>query len=114
MSISFDGIGEVVATFLVEADCELEPGDVVCLTGDSEVGLGTSGGLFCGVAEDGYAAVQLDGLAVVHYSGTAAPEVGWAMLAADGAGNVTAVKESGLSYLVLSVDEEAKLAVVKL
>lgn len=118
MSISFDGIGEVVATFLVEADCELEPGDVVCLTGDSEVGLGTSGGLFCGVAvtvaEDGYAAVQLDGLAVVRYSGTAAPEVGWAMLAADGAGNVTAVKENGLSYLVLSVDEEAKLAVVKL
>ena len=36
------------------------------------------------------------------------------MLAAAGAGNVTAVKESGLSYLVLSVDEEAKLAVVKL
>lgn len=40
MSISFDGIGEVVATFLVEADCELEPGDVVCLTGDSRGGSG--------------------------------------------------------------------------
>lgn len=117
MSISFDGIGEVVATFLVETDSALEPGDVVCLTGEGEVGLGSSGGLFCGVAvtvaEDGCAGVQLEGMAAVRYTGTA-PQVGWDMLAADGTGGVTAVEQNGLSYLVLSVDEEAKQAVIKL
>ena len=118
MSISFDGIGEAVATFQVEAGGGVKAGDAVCLTGDGEVGLGTSGGLLCGVAltvsGDGYAGVQLDGLAEVSYTGTAAPEAGWNLLACDGAGNVTVVEKNGLSYLVVSVDTEAKKAVVKL
>ncbi len=118
MSISFDGIGEVAATFQVEADGGVKAGDVVCITGDGEVGLGSAGGQFFGVAlnvsEDGYAGVQIDGLAEVNYSGTTAPEPGWELLSADGNGGVTVVEKNGMSYLVVSVDEEAKTAVVKL
>ncbi len=118
MSISFDGIGEVVATFEVEAGSAIAPGDVVCVTGDGEVGMGTSGDLPCGVAvsvaEDGYAGVQLSGLAQVRCSGSAMPAVGWEMLAADGEGGVCPVAQNGLAYLVVSVDSEAKTAVVKL
>ena len=65
------------------------------------------------VAEDGAAGVQIDGLATVHYTGTA-PTVGYDLLCADGAGNVTAAEQNGFAYLVAAVDEEAKTAVIKL
>lgn len=115
MSISFDGIGEVVATFRVSGS--VAPGSVVCLTDSGEVGPGSSGGHPCGVAlsvsEDGFAGVQIGGLAEVRYSGTA-PEAGWSALCADGDGGVKTVSTGGSSYLVVSVDEGAKTAVIKL
>lgn len=120
MSISFDGIGETAATFLTEEGADVKPGDVVCLTGDGEVGLGESGDALCGVvlsvAGDGCTGVQIDGLARVRYSGTAAPGTGWRALCADGSGGVAAAGggNAGRTYLVVSVDEIEKTAVIKL
>ena len=118
MNISFDGIGEVIATFAAEDAAALAPGDAVVMTGDGEVGLGETGGQLCGVvvtvAGDGYAGVQIDGLAQVNYSGTTAPAVGWELLSTDGTGSVKAVETGGVACLVISVDEEAKTAVIKL
>lgn len=134
MSISFEGIGEVTATFLLAEGSAVKPGNVVCLTGNDTVGLGSAGKVPCGVAvsvaEDGYVAVQLGGLAEVSYSGSTAPTAGWNTLEADGSGGVkvaaagTATQSSestgstgspaGLSCLVVSVDTAAKTAVIKL
>ena len=118
MNISFDGIGEVIATFAAEDTAALAVGDAVVVTGDGEVGLGAAGGQLCGVvvtvAEDGYAGVQIDGLVQVNYTGTAAPAAGWELLVTDGAGNVQAAQSDGVACLVVSVDEEAKTAVIKL
>lgn len=118
MNISFDGIGEVIATFAAEDVASLTPGDAVVITDDGEVGLGSDGGQICGVvvttAEDGYAGVQIDGLVQVHYSGSNAPTVGWDLISTDGAGNIKAADSDGVSCLVVSVDEEAKTAVIKL
>ena len=117
MKISFEGIGEVVATFLKDSSA-VKPGHVVCLADNETVGLGTAGKVPCGVAatvaKDGYVSVQIGGLAEVGYSGTTAPTVGWSMLAADGAGGVKVVTSNGRSYLTVSVDTTAKTAVVML
>lgn len=116
MSISFEGIGQVLATFEVEEN--VTEGCVVTVTADSTVGLGQAGDLFCGVLvrseEDGFGAVQIEGMATVSYSGSAAPAVGFETLASDGAGGVKAVESGGFVYLVLSVDEESRTAVIKL
>ncbi len=130
MSISFGGIGEFVATFLAEENSKIEPGNVVCLTGNAQVGLGEAGDIPCGVAatvsEDGCVGVQIGGLAEVAYSGSA-PVAGWNTLVADGAGGVKVVTGGsdgagdtkaaagdGASYLVVSVDTVDGTAVVKL
>ena len=47
------------------------------------------------------------------YSGSAAPAVGWQVLACDGTGGVKTA-EDGVKYLVLSVDTDGKTAVIKL
>lgn len=131
MSISFEGIGEVTATFLAEEDSKVEPGNVVCLTGNDQVGLGTAGTVPCGVAatvaEDGCIGVVISGLAEVTYSGDSAPTAGWNNLAADGKGGVKVAdagtnaqsagstgSQTGHPYLVVSVDTAGKTAVVKL
>lgn len=130
MNISFEGIGEVIATFLAEEDSKIKPGDVVCLTGNNQVGLGQEGDIPCGVAatvsEDGCVAVQISGLAEIACSGSA-PAAGWNTLAADGTGSVKVVTAGsdgagstkaatggGASYLVVSVDTVDGTAVVKL
>ena len=131
MSISFEGIGEVTATFLAEENSTVKPGQVVCITGNDTVGLGTAGTVPCGVAatvsEDGCVGVVISGLAEVAYSGDTAPTAGWNNLAADGTGGVKVVAasanaqaagststQSGHPYLVVSVDSTGKTAVVKL
>ncbi len=134
MNISFEGIGEVTATFLAAENSGVKPGDVVCMAGNGQVGLGEAGMPPCGVAysvsEDGFVAVQIGGMAEVAYSG-GAPEVGWSRLAADGNGGVTAISSAamaaagaeadvtaatadGMRFLVVSVDTTANTAVVKL
>ena len=118
MNIGFQGIGETAATFKVEEGVELKRGDGVVITGNGEVGLGGDGDKLCGVVlhadEDGYASVQIGGLAEVGYSGDTAPVVGWEMLCADGAGKVKSVDADGVSCMVISVDEDAMTAVIKL
>ena len=118
MSISFEGIGEVTATFLLEEDGTVKPGDVVCLSGNDTVGLGTAGTIPCGVAatvaEDGCIGVQIGGLAEVAYSGETAPAAGWNTLAADGQGGVSTVKTGGRAYLAVSVDTGAQTALIML
>ena len=116
MSISMEGIGEVMATFWVEKDSEVKPGDVVCLTGDNQVGLGQSGDIPCGVAatvaEDGCVGVVIGGLTEVAYSGSTALKAGWNKLSADGKGGVNTAGE--MNFLVVSVDPVTNTAVVKL
>lgn len=128
MSISFEGIGEVTATFLKDGNSTVKPGQVVCITGNNTVGLGADGTAPCGVAAtvagDGYVGVQISGMAEVAYSGTTAPTAGWNTLAADGSGGMKAAaasadtqspeSTSGRPYLVVSVDTTAKTAVIKL
>lgn len=116
MNISFEGIGQAAATFAAEDG--VKPGMAVTLTDSGAVGLGADGDLPCGVAlsveEDGAAAVQISGLARVCYSGSAAPAVGYAMLACDGEGGVKTVTTGGLTCLVAAVDSGSQTAVIKL
>ena len=84
--ISFEGIGEVAATFACGEG--VKAGQVVKLTGDGTVGPCGDGERFCGVAlnaGEGFAAVQLGGLTRVAASGGALTE-GWNRLLADGSG----------------------------
>ena len=84
--ISFEGIGEVAATFACGEG--VKAGQVVKLTGDGAVGPCGDGERFCGVAlsaGEGFAAVQLGGLIRVAASGGALSE-GWNRLLADGSG----------------------------
>ena len=97
MELSFDGIGQVAATFQTEAQeaedtAKLSTGHVVALTAANTVGFGTAGAAPCGVVlaleGDQTAAVQVEGFARVSYSGAAAPAVGWTSLGVDGSGGV--------------------------
>ena len=116
MNICFEGIGEVAATFCVEEGTELTAGQAVTLVSDGTVGLGADGGALCGVVicaeEDGCAAVQVSGMGKAGYTGTA-PVIGWNVLAVDGAGKIK-TGETGVNCMVVSVDTEAKTAVIKL
>ena len=80
--ISFEGIGEVAATFACGEG--VKAGQVVKLTGDGAVSPCGDGERFCGVAlsaGEGFAAVQLGGLIRVAASGGALSE-GWNRLLA--------------------------------
>ena len=110
MNVSFEEIGHLAATF---ADGGCTAGQVCKLSGNGTVAPCAEGDKFCGVTEGvrgGYAAVQVAGFAAVAFSGTVA--VGYVDLCADGNGGVKA--GSGREYLVVSVDENAKTAVIKL
>ena len=123
MELSFDGIGQVAATFQTEAQeaedtAKLATGHVVALTAANTVGFGTAGAAPCGVVlaleGDQTAAVQVEGFARVSYSGAAAPAVGWSILGVDGDGGVQTASTGGRSVLVVQVDDAAKTAVIKL
>lgn len=114
MEFSFEGIGQVAATFM--ADGEIETGMAVALTADSTVGMGKAGDAVCGVilsTKNGMAAVQIDGMVKVGYSGTA-PTVGQSTVAVDGAGKVKTVTSGGISCLIVSVNTADSTAVIKL
>ena len=117
MNIGFQGIGEVAATFKLQDGTELNCGNAVAMTGNGEVGMGNEGDLICGTIlhmdKDGYACVQIGGLTVVGYNGTA-PAAGWQKMCVDGDGKVKVAGADGMDYLVVSVDESAKTAVIKL
>ena len=117
MNISYQGIGEWCATFGCDDPTE---GSVVAVTDNGGVDACDAGDIFCGVvksvAHDGKAcSVQLAGLAEVKYSGSDVPEIGYNELVADGSGGVAVAgdDDTGMNYLVISVDTTAKTAVIK-
>ena len=113
MSISFEGVGQVCATFLGGG---LAEGQVVKMAGNGTVDACKADDLFCGVAlccKDDACTVQVGGFVTVAYSGTA-PAVGWAELAADGKGGVKAASGSGVRCLTADVDTTAKTVTIML
>ena len=114
MKVSFEGIGEMVATF--EVSGAVAPGDMVKLSEDGKVSACGVGDEFIGVAvtvREGYAGVQFAGMTQV--SCDEALKCGWKVLVANGKGAVKAAADaSGREYLVVAVDNTAKTAVVRL
>ena len=105
--ISFEGIGEVVATFACGEG--VTAGQVVKVTADGTVGSCSTGEKICGVAlsaEDGYAAVQLGGLVKVAATGGSIT-AGWCKLSADGSGGMKQDGSAGTEYLVVRVETDA-------
>lgn len=104
--VSFEGIGEVIATFYAKDG--VTAGQMVKLSGDSKVAACSAGERFCGVAvsvKTGCAAVQVEGFAEVPCTdGTVT--VGLMPLTADGVGGVKKAESSdtGKEYLVVSKD----------
>jgi len=101
--VSFEGIGEVTATFYARED--VKKGQTVKLSGDSQVAPCGPGEGFCGVAvtdcKDGCAGVQVSGFAQVS-CGDGGVTVGRVRLVADGSGGVK--QGEGAEYLVVADD----------
>ena len=110
MNVSFEDIGRLSVTFGQEG-CE---GGMVCKVGGNGLVVPCADGdKFCGVVEHvrgNHAAVQVAGFAEVKVAGTV--DLGYVNLCADGTGGVKAGE--GKEYLVVSVNENAKTAVIKL
>ena len=105
MSVSFEGVGQVCATFL---GGKLTEGEVVKVTENGTVGACAADDGFCGVAiccKDDACTVQVRGFVTVGCSGTA-PGMGWRTLAADGKG--------GVNCLVADVDAAVKTVTMML
>ena len=120
MELSYEGIGQVAATFATQQPEgeALALGQAVAVTAEGTVGLGAAGDGLCGVIvsleKDEKAAVQVEGFVQVAYTGEQAPALGWATLGVDGAGGVQTVSTGGRGCLVVQVDAAAKTAVIKL
>lgn len=105
MSVSFEEIGQVAATFQAESGANM--GQVCKITANGKVGPCAAGDNFCGVAvskKGGYAAVAVRGFVTLSYTGDTAPTVGYCTLAADGKGGVAVPKSGGREYLAVSVE----------
>ena len=112
MRISYEGIGHLAVTMPAD-DCVA--GQVCKVNSSGAAAACGAGTKFCGIAEaveNGMAAVQVEGFVKMGYTGTA-PALGYANLAADGSGNVTA-NSAGNSYLVVAVDTSNNTVVFKL
>ena len=114
MSVSFEGIGQVCATFQGSG---LAEGHVVRMAGRAEAGACGDGDPFCGVAlccKEDACTVQVGGFVTVGYSGDM-PEPGTASLCANGEGGVRAAGESaGRACLVVDADAAAKTVTILL
>ena len=116
MSVSFQGVGQVCATFLGEG---LSAGQAVKMSGRGTVGPCGDGDKFCGVTAhygEGACSVLVSGFVTVKYSGTV-PGVGWAELCADGGGGVRSQGEQdggGVRCLVVDADTAEKTVTVLL
>ena len=110
MNVSFGDIGRISVTFGQEG-CE---SSMVCKVGGNGLVVPCADGeKFCGIVEHvrgNHAAVQVAGFAEVSITG--AVTTGYVNLCADGQGGVKA--GAGREYLVVSVNENAKTAVIKL
>ena len=110
MNVSFEEIGRLAVTF---AHSGVSAGQVCKVAGNGTVAPCADGDKFCGVVEGvrgGHAAVQVAGFVSVGYSG--AVGLGYVNLCANGSGGVKA--GTGREYLVVSVDDAAKTAIIKL
>ena len=107
MSVSFDGIDEMVVTFLSSGSAAPKAGQPVKISGEREVADCGDGERFIGIAiseEDGCTAVCTRGYLCLPFSG-AAPTLGYGRLLADGNGGVKAGSGSeGGEYAIVSVD----------
>lgn len=112
MKVAFEEIGRIGASFAAESG---EAGQVCKMAANGTVAPCADGENFIGVMEGlrkGICGVQIHGFAELDYTGTA-PGLGYAKLAANGSGGVK-VSTAGREYLVVSVDETAKKAIVEL
>lgn len=102
MKVSFEGLGEMVATFYNKSAVAGSP----CkLSGNGEVAVCAADDRMLGVAinaDNEYAAVTLGGVVTMAYTGTK-PTVGFVKLVADGTGGVKAGGDD--KYCVLSVED---------
>lgn len=113
MKISFEHIGEVVASF--PSQDTLKIGQVCKITDSGEVGICSENDRFCGTVQamkDHLVALQVRGFTSVAYSESM--QVGWVKLSADGLGGVKADNTNGAEYLVVQVDSSNKIAAVLL
>ena len=110
MNVSFEEIGTVAVTF-AQSGCE--GGQVCKVAGNGQVAPCAEGDKFCGIVggvRGDHAAVVVAGFTAAKFSGSL--NAGYVNLCADGNGGVKS--GSGREYLVVSVDENAKTAVIKL
>lgn len=107
--ISFDDIGNVMATFYAHEG--VEDGQVVKVTANGTVGPCEQGDAFCGVAgqvRKGAVAVQVGGFMQVNITGQVS--LGRVKLAADGKGGVQTA-EDGVQALVVQVEQDGKAVI---
>ncbi len=109
MKVSFEGMGEMIASFINSTTAPADAGQPVKMSANGTVAKAASGDTFIGIAtnaSDDFAAVRLKGYTKLSYSATA-PTVGFATLVADGSGGVKTAA-TGTSALVLDIDTDAK------
>ena len=112
MRISFEGIGQVMATFLAD-DCQ--EGHVCTVEEHGAVKTAGAREDFWGVVQhvdQGKAAVILEGFVTVSYSGSHF-DPGIRNLSSDGNGGVM-LDEDGKAYMVVSVNYAGRTCVIKL
>ena len=110
MNVSFEEIGRLAVTFAQEG---CQGGQVCKVSANGKVAPCAAGDKLCGIVEHvrgSHAAVQVAGFAEVKVTG--AVSLGYVSLCADGSGGVKA--GAGREYLVVSVDENAKTAIIML
>ena len=115
MEFSYEGIGQVVATFAKGTN--VQPGMAVSLTSNDTVSVGDDGSALCGVvlAVDGdCCAVQVGGFVQVPVGGADALLPGVREISVNGKGKIRKAATTGLRCMVVRVDEENGTAIIKL
>ena len=110
MSVAFNGMENQVVTFQAGT---AETGKPVAMEANNRVKGAPSGIAPVGILlnkRSGHGAVQIKGYVQVPYSGSAAPDLGWTSLVADGSGGMrlAASGETGRTCLVESLNTAVK------
>lgn len=114
MNVRFNGIGDMVATFI---NSSAQIGDIVTVSANSTVSKAAAGNSICGVAvskNGNYLGVQVHGAVEVSYTG--ALSLGRALVTAAGSNAVKAVTEAeapkgaGLPVLIVDLDTTKSIA----
>ena len=110
MKVSFEGLGETVATFANSASSSVAVGDLVKITGNGQVAPCAAGNAFCGVcvsADESFAAVQLRGFMTVPYTGVD-PAFGYIKFAAADRNRIKMDSTNGRDCLIIERDTAGK------